>query len=207
MSAHGEDKDGGQRRHEDEDDDWFDLPDISLRLNLSPRRERLFLSSVVFVLTFGVTRAVTHALHLAGAGPGGGLTVNGVHVHHLVFGIVLLLLIGYLWLLQVGTGHVEDRRLMSRLTACTFGLAAALTLDEFALWLHLEDVYWQNEGRVSVDAIIVFGAVLWAWLWGAPLLRLMGIRVSRQARRATRRATRRARRVLSTRRPARTRPG
>jgi hypothetical protein len=51
-----------------------------------------------------------------------------------------------------------------------YGVGAALTLDEFALWLNLRDVYWSAEGRSSIDAIILFGALLSASAWGAPLL-------------------------------------
>jgi len=50
-----------------------------------------------------------------------------------------------------------------------YGAGAALTLDEFALWLNLRDVYWSREGRASIDAIILFGALLAADAWGAPL--------------------------------------
>jgi len=50
-----------------------------------------------------------------------------------------------------------------------YGVGAALTLDEFALWLNLRDVYWAREGRSSIDAVILFGALLAAGAWGAPL--------------------------------------
>jgi hypothetical protein len=50
-----------------------------------------------------------------------------------------------------------------------YGVGAALTLDEFALWLNLRDVYWASEGRASIDAIILFGSLLAASAWGAPL--------------------------------------
>jgi hypothetical protein len=52
-----------------------------------------------------------------------------------------------------------------------YGVGAALTLDEFALWLNLRDVYWSHEGRASIDAVILFGAVLAAGTWGAPLFK------------------------------------
>jgi hypothetical protein len=55
-----------------------------------------------------------------------------------------------------------------------YGAGAALTLDEFALWLNLRDVYWAPEGRTSIDAVILFGALLAASGWGAPLLRSGG---------------------------------
>jgi hypothetical protein len=52
-----------------------------------------------------------------------------------------------------------------------YGVGAALTLDEFALWLNLKDVYWSREGRSSIDVVILFGALLAAGAWGAPLFR------------------------------------
>jgi hypothetical protein len=51
-----------------------------------------------------------------------------------------------------------------------YGVGAALTLDEFALWLNLKDVYWSPQGRSSIDAVILFGALLSAGAWGFPLL-------------------------------------
>jgi hypothetical protein len=84
--------------------------------------------------------------------PGSVKTEGGLHVHHLVFGIVLMLLGGFVLSLQLDSPWVE-------LSAAAFGIGAGLTLDEFALWLHLEDVYWAEEGRRSVDAVIVAAIV------------------------------------------------
>src|SRR5713101_3858452 len=114
------------------------------------RRERLFLSSVAFFLTFAIVRTITYAIH-AGRGPLHDVVVGGMHLHHLVWGILLLLGVSYLWLAQVGTGIVRSLDWPSRLTALLYGVGAALTLDEFALWLRLEDVYWAREGRESID--------------------------------------------------------
>jgi hypothetical protein len=80
--------------------------------------------------------------------PGSVETGGGLHVHHLVFGIVLMLFSGFVLALQPGSPWLE-------LGAAAFGIGAGLTLDEYALWLHLEDVYWAEEGRRSVDAVIV----------------------------------------------------
>jgi signal transduction histidine kinase len=52
-----------------------------------------------------------------------------------------------------------------------YGAGAALTLDEFALWLHLEDVYWERTGRASIDAVFLFGAMVSAGVWGGPFWR------------------------------------
>ncbi len=80
--------------------------------------------------------------------PGSIETEGGVHVHHLVFGIVLMLATGFALALQPPSPWLE-------ITAAGFGIGAGLTLDEYALWLHLEDVYWEEEGRQSVDALVV----------------------------------------------------
>jgi hypothetical protein len=82
----------------------------------------------------------------------GSIKTGGVHVHHLVPGIVLMLLCGFLLALQPDSPWIE-------LVAAGFGIGAGLTLDEYALWLHLEDVYWAEEGRQSVDAVVVAATV------------------------------------------------
>ncbi|MGH7365013.1 MAG: hypothetical protein ACREK9_01260 [Candidatus Rokuibacteriota bacterium] len=143
-----------------------------------PRRERLFLSSVAFYVTFALVRGITHAIR-AGVGPFHDLAAGGVHVHHLVWGILLLLGVGYLWLVQVGAGDPGRSAGLSRLTAILYGTGAALTLDEFALWLRLQDVYWTREGRESVDAVLLFGALLSAGLWGGPFFRALARKLSR----------------------------
>jgi hypothetical protein len=103
-----------------------------------------------FLVTFVIVRIVTHAIR---AGRWRRVlhnlqTAGGTHLHHLVIGIVLLLASGYL-----GIGVLEEGA--RRPVAVMFGIGAALTLDEFALWLHLEDVYWAKEGRQSIDAVVV----------------------------------------------------
>ncbi len=133
-------------------------------------RERLFLSSLAFFVTFGVVRLITHSIR-AGVGPFHNVGVGETHVHHLVWGILLLLLVGYLWLIQVGIGDEDSSLFLSRAASILYGVGAALTLDEFALWLHLQDVYWERQGRASVDAVLLFGALLSAGFWGGPFLR------------------------------------
>ncbi|WP_433272403.1 hypothetical protein ACQPZA_19230 [Pseudonocardia xinjiangensis] len=101
-----------------------------------------------FLLTFLATRAITHAIR-RGRGPFRNASMGGVHVHHQVYGIFLLL----------GAGTAEfayrpDAPWVDVL-AVLFGAGAALTLDEFALWLRLDDVYWTQEGRSSVDAVLI----------------------------------------------------
>jgi hypothetical protein len=84
--------------------------------------------------------------------PGSVKTEGGLHVHHLVFGIVMMLLGGFLLALAPGPPWLE-------IFAALFGIGAGLTLDEYALWLHLEDVYWSQEGRRSVDAVVIAALV------------------------------------------------
>jgi hypothetical protein len=81
--------------------------------------------------------------------PGNVETKGGVHLHHLVFGIVLLLVFGFLGYALEPTSPWEE------IFAAAFGIGAGLTLDEFALWVHLEDVYWSQEGRSSLDAVVI----------------------------------------------------
>jgi hypothetical protein len=120
------------------------------------RKERQLLSTSSFFLTFATVRAITHAIR-AERGPFRNITPGGRHIHHMTFGIVGLLSVGYLWLLEIGT---DARRGSSRITSLVYGSGAALTLDEFALWLNLEDDYWTKQGRESIDAVVLFGSLL-----------------------------------------------
>ena len=133
-----------------------------------PRR-RLFGASVSFFLTFAGVRGVVYAIEHE-IPPFHFIQMGGRHIHHLVFGIVILLLVGYGWLAEIGTGADDSSIFLGRLMSILYGVGAALTLDEFALWLNLKDVYWAREGRASIDAVILFGALLAVSSWGAPLL-------------------------------------
>jgi hypothetical protein len=143
---------------------------IHQRIPDRPHR-RLFLASVSFFLTFLMVRllvaSITHHL-----GPFGWVEMGGHHIHHLVWGILLLLITGYAELAEVGSGDGEVAILLSRLLALAYGIGAALTLDEFALWLNLDAAaYWSRQGRESIDAVVLFGALLAMGTWGAPLFR------------------------------------
>lgn len=132
----------------------------------SERRERLFLASIGFLVTFGIVRGIT-ALIRAGVGPFHNVVAaGGLHIHHLVWGILLLLVVGYVWLSEIGVGS----NWVASLTAVLFGVGAALTLDEFALWLNLQDVYWQQQGRESIDAVMLFGSAFLFGIAGGPFL-------------------------------------
>lgn len=134
-------------------------------------RQRMFIASVSFLVTFvGVRILVSMITH--NMGPFGWVTVRGHHIHHLVWGILILLLVGYGWLLDLGRSHSPLSIFFSRLMSVSYGVGAALTLDEFSLWLNLDaDAYWSHAGRLSIDAVIVFGSILGAGAWGAPFFR------------------------------------
>jgi hypothetical protein len=121
------------------------------------RKERQLVSGVSFFSAFAAVRGITHAIR-AEVGPFHNITgKGGRHIHHMTFGIITLIGVGYLWLLEIGIRR--DRR-SSRVTAVAYGSGTALTLDEFALWLNLEDDYWTKQGRESIDAVVLFGSLL-----------------------------------------------
>jgi hypothetical protein len=105
---------------------------------------------ISFGATFGLTRFITHSIRSERFSWLGNIEAGDTHIHHLVWGICLLLVAG---LLAVAVQPPFE------VIAIVFGIGAALTLDEFALWLHLDDVYWSEQGRQSIDAVIVFAIV------------------------------------------------
>jgi hypothetical protein len=111
-----------------------------------PGREPLFFMLLAFLLTFAAVRAYTRVGRHRGWASG---SVGGVHVHHLVPGILACLVAGTA-IIAFDPGD-DSMLLLSSL----FGVGAALTLDEFALILHLEDVYWTAEGRSSIEAALM----------------------------------------------------
>ncbi len=114
-------------------------------------KEPLLLMLIAFLLTFLLTRAYTRGARVRGWGS---TSVGGVHMHHVVVGIVLMVAAGV-----VGLGF-SPGEVFSEWLAVVFGIGIALTLDEFAMVFHLEDVYWSPEGRASVDAIVTAAVVL-----------------------------------------------
>ena len=133
----------------------------------TPRR-RILLATIAFFITFAGVRGLTLSIHNH-VGPFHDIHMGGRHIHHLVFGIMLLLLVGYGWMVDAGGDPKGWRLAMRRLLCILYGSAAALTLDEFALWLNLRDVYWAREGRSSLDAAVLFAALLIIGIEGTPL--------------------------------------
>jgi hypothetical protein len=145
---------------------------ILVRATIPDRpRRRMFIASVSFAVTFiGVRVLVSLIRH--DEGPFNWVLVGGRHIHHLVWGILILLLVGYGWLADLGRNHTPLSIFFSRLMSVSYGVGAALTLDEFALWLSLDpNAYWSRQGRLSIDAIILFGSLLAMGAWGAPFFR------------------------------------
>jgi hypothetical protein len=160
-----------------------DVGDFYGRHFSDPRRERAFLSAVGFTTAFAIARAITHAIR-AGIGPFGNLSAGGRHIHHSTFGILGLLGVGYIWTYQWAVGASPRHRWPSRVSATGYGVASALTLDEFALWLDLQDDYWDKQGRKSIDAVALFGGLLTMGVAGREALQELGL-LPRLARRAS----------------------
>ncbi len=123
-------------------------------------REPQFLTLVAFLCSFGFIRTSAHMIRAQVSWWPGNVQVGGTHVHHLVWGICAVLAFGYL-----GVAVNPDSPWLE-VAAVGFGIGAGLTLDEFALWLNLKDVYWEQEGRRSIDAVIVAAALAMIALLG-----------------------------------------
>jgi hypothetical protein len=134
--------------------DWYE------RVLVDTGRAAALWVLIGFLVTFTVTRGITRRIRAKKAAekpdPGGKLKdvyIGGVHIHHQVWGILLVLLTGLLqFRFNPGSPWAE-------VLGALFGAGAALTLDEFALWFHLDDVYWSKEGQKSIDAILIGGAL------------------------------------------------
>ena len=101
------------------------------------------------LLSFGFIRFSTRMIRAEVSWWPGNVTPGGLHIHHLVFGIVAMMVAGF------AEFAIQPESPWLEILAALFGIGVGLTLDEFALWLYLEDVYWSEEGRRSVDAVIL----------------------------------------------------
>ncbi len=117
-------------------------------------QQGLFLVLLGFVLSFGFIRMSTRLMRSPRVPwwPGSVVSDSGVHLHHLVFGIVTMMAAGTLGFLAYGNSPWAE------LCAFAFGIGVGLTIDEFALWVYLDDVYWAEEGRSSIDATVIAAA-------------------------------------------------
>lgn len=129
---------------------------------------------VSFLVTFAIVRYITYSIrdgrhtrlfHNVS-------TEGGTHLHHLVPGIILILVTGWM---AIGFPYFVHPVLLALL----FGIGAALTLDEFALWLHLADVYWSRQGRQSIDAVVIAASLFGIGLLGGGIWRDIGLAIKR----------------------------
>jgi uncharacterized membrane protein len=114
----------------------------------------LFLVFVGFILSFAFIRMSTRLMRSPKVPwwPGSVVSDSGVHVHHLVFGIVTMMAAATVGFAALGASPLTE------ICAFAFGIGAGLTIDEFALWVYLDDVYWAEEGRSSIDATVIAAA-------------------------------------------------
>jgi hypothetical protein len=129
---------------------------------LAEEKQGLFLVLVGFLLSFGFIRMSTRLMRSPRVPwwPGSVVSESGVHVHHLVFGIVTMMAAGTVGFTVLGDSPYAE------ICAFLFGVGAGLTIDEFALWVYLEDVYWSEQGRVSIDATVIAAAAMGLVLLG-----------------------------------------
>lgn len=122
----------------------------------------LFLVLVGFILSFAFIRMSTRIQRSPRVSwwPGSIVSDSGVHLHHLVFGIVTMMIAGAGGFLAFGNSPWTE------ICAFAFGIGAGLTIDEFALWVYLDDVYWAEEGRKSIDATVIAAAGMMLVLLG-----------------------------------------
>jgi hypothetical protein len=134
---------------------WDDISRAYDREIQVPGKELHFLILTAFVCSFGFIRGSAHMIRAQVSWwPGDVETKGGTHLHHLVWGILLILVMGYLGL------AVDPPSPWLELVAIAFGIGMGLTMDEFALWVNLQDVYWAPEGRQSIDAVVITATLL-----------------------------------------------
>lgn len=125
------------------------------------REEPRFLILTSFISTFIVARLVVYNIefHVFSFLPTRYIMIHDIHIHHLVWGIFLLLIAGFIRIPQFG--HE-----LYRFSSILYGMGAALTLDEFALWLRFNpNAYFGVEGRISIDAVVIFILIVLSSLW------------------------------------------
>jgi heme/copper-type cytochrome/quinol oxidase subunit 4 len=136
---------------------------LSLGFDVVSRgRLPLLFCLIAFLLTFLVTRTIVRYIraHADSDAPRKwwqprNLGHGTLHIHHVVIGVVLVMISGVTMVALAVDGELTE----FTIAAVFFGIGAALVLDEFALILHLEDVYWSEDGRTSVDAVFAAVAV------------------------------------------------
>ena len=160
---------------------------VNLRVDfIAPGRIPLMWCLIAFIVTFLVTRLIVRYIraNADNTGPrrwwqprnmsvGDQAAGGGFHLHHVVIGVVLVLASGVAMVTLAVDGSVGE----FTTAAVFFGIGAALVLDEFALILHLQDVYWSEDGRTSVDAVFVAVAVAGLLVMGFNPLTFLGVNI------------------------------
>lgn len=129
------------------------------RREVDYRRRAALRAWLAFIVTFLLLRLLTYGIRYQFLPFKNVVVGGGLHIHHFVWGILLLIVVGFLGLM------LENARWHPWL-AVVFGIGAALVLDEFAIWLNLSDVYWTDKGRISVDVVVLVAAMLGLY-WAA----------------------------------------
>ncbi len=137
------------------------MVDLYFSLIVAPGKQALFFLLVAFILTFLFIRFSVRMIRAGVSWWPGNITSGDVHVHHVVFGTVLMFVAGVLAYAPAGWQSP-----WWEILGALFGVGAALVLDEFALILHLDDVYWSEQGRTSVDAVVLAAALIALLLLG-----------------------------------------
>jgi ABC-type multidrug transport system fused ATPase/permease subunit len=146
---------------------------------IEPGKLPLLLALVSFVLTFLITRGITRLIR-AGKGPFRNVSGSGgVHIHHVVPGVILTIIGGF------GAVAGGQYGFGSALSAVVFGIGAGLVLDEFALVLHLADVYWTEAGRKSVEMVVLTASLVGLLLIGFSPLGVNDLSDDQEQNRAT----------------------
>ncbi len=154
------------------------MSDFYQRVIVEPGRAPLLFLFVAFIVTFLFIRFSVRMIRAGVSWWPGNVTPGGVHIHHAVFGAALMLIGGVGAFTPAGANTP-----WWQILGIMFGVGAALVLDEFALLLHLDDVYWSEKGRASVDAVILAATVTALLLLGALPLGINDLGPAEQAAR------------------------
>lgn len=136
----------------------------AFKQELHPGQQSALVGWVAFTATFAAVRGITYSIK-DGKGPFHDITPGGMHLHHYLWGITAVSAVGGVAI------RGEDRVRRHPLVASIYGAGLALIVDEFALLLDLQDVYWSKEGRISVDVGIGLIALTGSVLAALPVLR------------------------------------
>jgi heme/copper-type cytochrome/quinol oxidase subunit 4 len=165
-------------------DDW--KYDFNVDLGIPPGRLPLMWCLIAFLSTFLVTRTIVRYIRHNQENPDDDKPLKwwqprnighgSLHIHHVVIGVILVMVSGVTMVTLAVEGGVPE----FTVAAIFFGIGAALVLDEFALILHLQDVYWSEDGRTSVDAVFAAVAVAGLLIMGFNPLSFFDIDIWRE---------------------------